>query len=106
MLTDHKPQESLNSKFRPGEELDDITNYLSQFNQEGILRPGIFNEEADCLLRNPVLPCEKDENDCELIWMINTPELKDIQEGQKGIEKKKRTMRPNGILFKRVKKNE
>ena len=54
VFSDHKPLENMNIKART-EELGDLTYYLFQYDLEIIYSPGIYNVEADCLSRSPVL---------------------------------------------------
>lgn len=60
IFTDHKPLENFNVKVRPDEELGDMTTFFSDFDFDLIYRPGVENQEADCLSRNPVLPSDDD----------------------------------------------
>lgn len=104
VITDHKPLEGLNIKSRPDEELGDIINFLSQFSFEIFYRPGSANSEADCLSRNPVLPSDESDLDCELIRTINVLELEELRLGQEGIEKRERDEVKQGIIFRKVRK--
>ena len=82
VFTDHKPLAKMNVKVRTDEELGDLTSYLSQFDFEIIYRPGIDNEDADCLSRNPVNDNVK-LND--VLQNINNLSLEEIKKDQNNI---------------------
>lgn len=81
VCSDHKPLADLNIEARPDEDLGDLTLYLSQYNLEIKYYPGKFNQEADCLSRNPVL--EPHENTDDFLKTVNLISLQDIKNDQK-----------------------
>lgn len=106
VYSDHKPLENLNIKVRTDEELGDLTYYLSQYDFKIKYNPGKFNQEADCLSRNPVL--ESNENVDDVLKVINLISIEDIKNDQlKNLyiqNNKRKLLWENGIYFKKYKK--
>lgn len=106
VFTDHKPLENLNLKSRTDEELGDMVYYLSQYNFEIKYRPGKYNQEADCLSRNPVL--EPNENNEDQLRVVNLIALQDIlkdQEENTNLQREKLIYKDN-IYYKKYKGRE
>ncbi|CAG4958446.1 unnamed protein product [Colias eurytheme] len=80
VYSDHKPLENMNIKSRTDEELGDLTYYLSQYNFKIKYNPGLSNQEADCLSRNPVL--ETNDNTEDFLKVVNLINIKDIKQDQ------------------------
>lgn len=104
VYSDHKPLENLKIKSRTDEELGDMTFYLSQFNFKIIYLPGINNQEADALSRNPVLEdfeITETEN-----CFINLIGVKEIIDDQKKINEnnlvKNKIINKNGVRFIKI----
>lgn len=106
VYTDHKPLENLRIKSRTDEELGDLTYYLSQYDIEIRYNPGVSNQEADCLSRNPVL--EADENTEEKLKIVNLISLEDIKNDQnnnKRLQEKRNNLKyENDIYYTKSKK--
>ena len=81
VVTDHKPLENFNVGVRPDEELGDMVNFISQFDFDLVYRPGVLNQEADCLSRNPVLEPEAMLSS-EVIKTVNMLSISEIKADQ------------------------
>ncbi|KAL7290500.1 hypothetical protein TKK_0015274 [Trichogramma kaykai] len=108
IYSDHRPLENMNIKARPDEELGDLMFYLSQYNFKIIYNPGKFNQEADCLSRNPVLEPHENEEDClKVVNMTTIQEIKKDQDENQDIKRNNnRIIVREGIYMKKSKKKE
>jgi transposase InsO family protein len=94
--------ENLKVRSRTDEELGDLIHYLSQFDFKIVYNPGVTNEEADCLSRNPVLePEEGVLDDC--IRTVNVLTLEQIKLDQANIIMDKNDEKKNDIIYKKIK---
>ncbi len=105
--TDHKPLENLRINSKYDQELSQLMFYLSQFNFSIKYVPGQYNQEADCLSRNPVL--EHFESNEELP-IVNFIEIDEIILDQKKLTpkilSKSNVLAKNKIYFYHVKERD
>lgn len=100
--TDHKPLENLKINSKYDQELSQLMFYLSQFTFTIRYVPGQYNQEADCLSRNPVL----ESNDClDELPIVNFINLQEIILDQNKLTpqnlKKSNVINKNKIFFQR-----
>lgn len=80
VYSDHKPLKNLKINTKFDDELRELMLHLSQFEFQIKYLPGISNQEADCLSRNPVLDSQEASSELKVINFI---ELIDILSDQK-----------------------